>query len=138
MTAGDKQETMEKAVGYLESEQATSASPGNCTQYIIETICAFSRSERRSAPQFTINGLLCSAQQINTVGSSGDSHHRTATPNDSWDLEFPGLIFSYYITPQPGNLLPHRPYLHRHDYVRVLSRWFVKAKLWGVKIRLSP
>lgn len=35
MTAGDKQRTMEKAVNsYLESEQATNAYPGNCTQSV--------------------------------------------------------------------------------------------------------
>lgn len=94
MTAGDKQRTMGKTVNScLESEQATNACPGNCTR---------SQSEERTAPQLLSIDYCAESNRLILLNHLGTVTMELTSPNDSWDLEFPCVIFSYYITPQQG------------------------------------
>lgn len=53
----------------------------------------------------TINGLLRRAEQLTALDHLRTVGTEWTSSNDCWDLKFPSLIFSYYITLQQGNLL---------------------------------
>lgn len=95
-------------------------------------------SLRRKLLSVALNGSLCWAEQINVVKSSRDSPTELTSPNDSWDLEFTCLIFSYYIIQQQGKLeitLLSADLLQR-DYVREFLECLLKI-FWESQLYIT-